>query len=249
MDRAAFFAVLRARNSGVFGASLTQAQVAGTEAILDAADRAGLRDVRHVANVLAQVYRETGARMVPVREAFATSDAQARARLEAAWKKGQLSWVKTPYWRDGWYGRGPIQITHRENYAKLGRILGVDLEGNPDLALDPRIGADIAVIGLQRGLFRAGHDLAQYFNATADDPAGARRIVNGPDGTDAEVAGYHRAFLAALKRAGWSPQAVSVATPLEPPPAQSLPSVSGPGTWARLFADILPRLAAYLRSF
>jgi predicted chitinase len=240
MDRPAFFAVLRSRNSGLFGTSLTKSQVAGTEAILDACDRAGLGDIRHVANVLAQVYHETGARMVPVREAFAASDAQARARLESAWKKGQLPWVKTPYWRSGWYGRGPIQITHRENYESLGRILGVDLVGNPDLALDPRIGADIAVIGMRDGLFRAGHDLDRYFGIDVNDPAGARRIVNGRDGTDAKVAGYHRAFLLALERAGWLPTSAPVSRP-----APSSPTASG---WMRFLDDILPRLAAFIRS-
>lgn len=42
-------------------------------------------------------------------------------------------------------GRGLIQITGRESYRIMGRKLGIDLEGNPDLAFDPEIALRIAV--------------------------------------------------------------------------------------------------------
>ncbi len=42
-------------------------------------------------------------------------------------------------------GRGFIQITGRANYTKYGQKLGIDLVGNPDLALDPKIAAKILV--------------------------------------------------------------------------------------------------------
>lgn len=41
-------------------------------------------------------------------------------------------------------GRGPIQLTGRCNYRDAGKALGVDLEGNPDLALDPATGFRVA---------------------------------------------------------------------------------------------------------
>jgi putative chitinase len=204
MNRAAFFAHLRKRDSGVFGTSLSQAQVQGTDALLDAIERHGIPDIRHAANILAQVYHETGGRMMPVRETFANSDAQAIARLDAAFARGQLPWVRNPYWRDGWFGRGAIQITHRENYKRLGDRIGVNLAANRDRALDPVVSADIAVIGMAEGLF-TGKSLSDYFNASGSDVRNARRIVNGPDGTEDRVAGYHRAFLAALKAGDWRP--------------------------------------------
>lgn len=41
-------------------------------------------------------------------------------------------------------GRGLIQLTGKDNYARMGKMLGVDLVNNPDLASDPKIAAQIA---------------------------------------------------------------------------------------------------------
>lgn len=106
------------------------------------------------------------------------SDATVAARLEAAWKRGQLPWVKTPYWRadangQHWFGRSFPQITHKANYEKLGREIGVDLVGNPDLALVPANAGRIAVAGMEKGLF-TGWKLSDC-RTRAD----YRRIVNG----------------------------------------------------------------------
>lgn len=43
-------------------------------------------------------------------------------------------------------GRGFIQITGRSNYTTYGNILGVDLIGNPDLALDPNVASQIFAV-------------------------------------------------------------------------------------------------------
>lgn len=42
-------------------------------------------------------------------------------------------------------GRGLIQLTGKDNYAKFGKLLGLDLVNNPDLANDPDIAQRIAV--------------------------------------------------------------------------------------------------------
>lgn len=212
MDRKKFFDALR--KSSLFPVGLSPQQVQGIEAILDSCTRNKVRDGHHVANVLAQVYHETGRYMLGIKETVMPShinknpaDATVRARLASAYAAGKMPWVKTPYWDDGFFGRGPIQLTHRSNYEKMGRRLGVGLVGSPDLALDPKVGADIAVVGMLEGMF-TGKKLSQYaFPGALDAPAASnpRRIVNGQDGTDAKIAGYHRAFYAAIVQAGgWS---------------------------------------------
>lgn len=256
MNNQRFFAGLRSRNSGVFGTSISQAQVDGINALLASCSRNGVTDVQHVANVLAQVYHETGGHMLGIKETVYAShkdknpsDAAVIKRLDTAWAKGQLGKVRAPYWRDGWFGRGPVQITHYDNYLKFERILGVPLTKNPALALDPKIGADIAVIGMRDGVFR-NLRLSQYtFPRDLANPqkTNPRRIVNGNDGTDAKVAGYHRAFLKALTDAGYSATAAPPA-PAKPAPApasqpkpEPAPEPDTGGFWAAL-ARILKSL-------
>jgi hypothetical protein len=198
MKPEAFFAAIRP----AFGGKLSQRQVDGMTALLEAG-----RDLplHHMANVLAQVRRETGGGMYPIKETVmphhrdqSPSDATVIARLDKAFKAGKLKWVKTPYWREGWFGRGQIQITHKSNYAKWGI-------SRPDDALKPHISAHIAVTGMRDGLF-TGRKLADFeFPVDVGNPISTnpRRIVNGNDGSDAEVARFHMAFAEALEAAGW----------------------------------------------
>lgn len=226
MKRAAFFAALR-KSRDVFGTSLSQAQVAGCEAILDACAAAKVTDPHHVAHILAHCYHETGRAMQAIKETVMPhhkdknpSDATVIARLDRAFAAGQLKWVKTPYWRDGWFGRGLIQITHKHNYAKFGI-------SNPDDALKLHIAARIAVVGMRDGMF-TGRKLADYrFPAALSSPPQAhpRRIVNGQDGTDADVSRYHRAFHDALQAAGFGVRVVA-SLPDNPLPPTLPPRVS-----------------------
>lgn len=231
MNRTRFYAALRKRDSGVFGTRLSQAHVDGINAILAACGRYKVTDQHHVSQILAQVYKETGGYMRGIKETVYPShknknpsDATVIARLDAAWRKGQLKWVKTPYWRDGAFGRGPIQTTHWHNYDKIGAILGVDLRKNPNLLVeDADIGAASAVIGMMHGIY-TGKKLSDYrFPGCLDTSKPGswkthpRRIVNGKDGTDAAVSELHWSFFKALTEAGYS--ATGAPVEREKPPA------------------------------
>ena len=239
MNKAEFYASLRRRNSGVFGTSLTQAQVDGCEVILAASD--GL-PLEHVAYLLATAYHETAHTMQPVRETLAASDAQAIARLEAAWSKGKLPWVKSRYWardKDGksWLGRGYVQLTHKANYANASEKLGVDLVGNPDLAMTPKIAALVLVRGCSEGWFTALR-LSDYLPGSYVQD---RRVVNGTDKADM-IAGYAWSFEDALKVAGYvaskPPSTPVAASPAPDPVVKPAPAGEYPGFWAAIIAII-----------
>ena len=215
MNRKTFFAAIRARNSGLFGTSLSIGQVEGIEALLDAGRNLPLH---HMANVLAQVHHETGGGMYPIKETVFPhhknknpSDAEVIRRLDRAWAAGKLPWVKTPYWRDGAFGRGQLQITHTRNYKKFGITNYAD-------ALKLDVSARIAVEGMSGGHF-TGKKLSDFkFPQDLDNPprTDPRRIVNGVDGSDDKVQAHHMAFASALQAAGWASVAVQA-------PAQSDP--------------------------
>ena len=177
----AFFAHLRKQDSGVFGAPLSFKQVDGINAILTAAKG---QPLDHVANCLAQVHRETGGGMYPVKETVYMSsttrnpsDKTVIDRLNEAFANGQLSWVRTPYWRGGFFGRGQIQLTHKSNYRKMSKLVGVDLVANPSAALRLDVSAKVAALGMVTGAF-TGAKLSDYDGPTFDH-IGARSIVNG----------------------------------------------------------------------
>jgi len=232
MNRAAFYSQLR-RNNGVFGKSLSQGQVDGCELILDETRNL---DAEYRAYILATAYHETAHTMQPVREARASSDSKAVARLDRAWHRGELPWVSKPYWRfdkDGkaWFGRGYVQLTHKENYKQAGRRLHVDLVGNPSNALLPHIAVRILVQGMLGGWFTK-KSLDDYIDSEGADFVGARRVVNGTD-RDTEIAGYANTFLNALL-AGVS----RIVDEPMPEPAKASPAAKN-GTLAAILAAIL----------
>lgn len=224
MDRAVFFNGVR--GTKLFPKGLTTPNVLGIEAILDAAEKYGMTNPHHVANVLAQVHHETGGYMSPIKETVQAShtdknpsDATVIKRLDTAYANKQLPWVKTPYWRDGWFGRGQVQPTHDYNYKKLGDAIGVNLVADRDRALELDVSSAIAVVGMAKGLF-TGKKLGDYIFPLAlrnEPKLNPRRIINGDDGTDAKVAEAHLIFHKALLAAGFGKPVEPVPTP-EPTP-------------------------------
>lgn len=213
MDFKIFFDGIRAK---LFSGSLSQTQVDGINVILDKMSEFSDTILRNqAAYIFATAFHETGATMQPVRETFAASDKQAMARLETAWKSGKLPWVKKPYWRTGWFGRGYVQLTHKTNYQKMSDILNIDLVNDRDLALDEDVAADVLIEGMMKGLSGkgdfTGHKLEDYVNLSKSDYMGARRVVNGIESAS-KIKGYATKFEAALEKAGFDTARSSVST-------------------------------------
>lgn len=191
-----------------------------TAIILSECQAAGLPR-NQAAYVLATAKWETAHTMKPVRETLAKTDASAVSRLDHAFKTGKLPWVKSAYWRydaqgKTWLGRGYVQLTHRENYVRAGRKLGVDLDGNPAKAMQPDIAAKVLVIGMAEGWF-TGKKLADYITLQKSDFVNARRIVNGRDKAH-EIASLAKEYDAALITSGY---AIGAPEPKERPLAAS----------------------------
>jgi hypothetical protein len=55
------------------------------------------------------------------------------------------------YVKDGFYGRGWIQLTHADKYRLASRVLGKDLIRDPDLALEPKNAYEILFQGMTAG--------------------------------------------------------------------------------------------------
>lgn len=202
MNATIFFDEIRRR---LFDGRLSESQVVGINGVLTAWDQLGDGDLENLAYVLASVYHETGRRMVPVREGFAQSDGAAR-RLVAGSRYGK----PVPPHGHVYYGRGQLQLTWADNYSACSAIAGVDLFRDPDLALDPVIGARIAVAGILDGRFNArGQGVEHYLGGPGpedDDLKGARRTVNVTDRWQM-IGGYYKAFRAALTAAGLAAEA------------------------------------------
>ena len=213
LDRDRFFAGV----GRLFGGHRDTTQQAGLTAILDDwQTRTPDGDLRWLAYMLATAFHETARTMQPVREAFWLSE---------QWRKTHLRYY--PY-----YGRGYVQLTWSENYAKAGRSIGVNLEASPDLALQPANAASVMFFGMTEGWFRRDRQnrsymLSRFFDHATDDPVGAREIVNGSewvkvnDRTEllAEViAKYHAVFLSALtaEPAAAGPGALAMASSAAP---------------------------------
>lgn len=245
----AFFASVR---SSLFRGTLSQPQVDGLNAVERAFDKYGDGDRRKLAYALATKFHEVGAAMVPRVENLNYTSAE---RIRKVWAtRFKTLAAAQPYVRqpeklanfvygnradlgndqpgDGWLyrGRGDAQITGKGAYARLGKLLGIDLVGNPDAVLDVDVAAAILVLGLVRGLF-TGRKLADG----VPDFVEARRVVNGDvKANGAMIAGYAEKFLAALNAGGLSqpgthappdapmpPQAPAAPIPVVPPPASN----------------------------
>lgn len=153
-------------------------------------------DVRKLSYILATDWHEGGGTMQPIKE-----------------KGGNAYFIKL-YWTNqkkakelgnlsaqdavNYCGKGKPQLTGRNNYRKMGKILGLPLEQNPDLMFNMEVATKVMFEGMLKGKsFKGdftGKSLEDYFNKTTNDPVNARRIINGTDKAKL-IAGYYEEFL------------------------------------------------------
>jgi hypothetical protein len=183
---------------------LTSTQVNGFEAIIEFCSAAGMRR-SHCAYVLATAYHETAYRMAPVREGLAKSDEGAIRAVTSLYDRGIIS--RNYAIRDAnghsYYGRGLVQLTFKENYKKIGDILGVDLVNNPDLMLNNAVSVPALVLGMQRGTFRRRRSLDMLPSFPTDEQwITARDIINGDVKKNGpKIMDHAKLFLLALQEA------------------------------------------------
>lgn len=197
---AAFFDVLR---TGILGPTLSGEEVDGCNAVLSAMAGSPLS---HCAYALATAYHETASTMKPIREYggavyFTRMYDVTGARPQMAVANGNTCAGDGPKY----CGRGYVQLTWKNNYARAGRECGLDLVAYPDKAMQPDIAAKIMRQGMTEGWF-TGKKLADYLPAKGEGSraqfTAARRIINGTDRA-AQIADHAIKFQTALVAGGW----------------------------------------------
>lgn len=226
----AFFAAVR---NSVFGGSLSQGQVDGIEAVIAAWDRSGDKDDRKLAYLLATTFHETARTMQPIHERGAKSYFD---KYEPGTKVGKA--LGNTNIGDGYLfrGRGYVQLTGRYNYRNASIKMDVDLIGNPDKALEPKVAGMALVRGSLEGWF-TGKKLSDYIGIDADY-VNARRVINGTDKAQV-IAGYARSFEKAIAagRAAQSPK-LQPAPPIPTVPLPEPPQGKSP-PWGIIIAVVV----------
>jgi putative chitinase len=244
IDKKAFFAHVRA--SGVAGKPLKQRTVESLEAIIDA------WDLLYPNAILEErAYTMATAR----HEAWDPRQQQIDYAIE------EIGGANREYGRTGFFGRGLSQLTHRENYDRVGKALGLDLVNEPDLALRKDVSASAlimgSVLGWYRGDSKGRHTLGRYFPVNgAHDPVGARNIINGDVTKNGPVVARHYIhFLAALKAAeahGAQPVPPPAPTPVPVPaplPEPAKPWYMSKTLWGAAIAFLSPLIARFVPGF
>lgn len=156
--------------------------------------RKDFTDIRWLAYMLATFYHECDGKMQPIEEYGKGKNRPYSKKIKISGKS-----YSTP--NKIYYGRGDVQLTWFENYELMGRLLGIDLLNNPELALEPTIACKIMFEGMTKGASSfgdfTGKCLEMYFNKTTNDPINARRIINGKDKATL-IKGYYDSFLICL---------------------------------------------------
>jgi putative chitinase len=192
MDRKRFYEIVRAP---LFGGGIKQSAVDALGVAINEGQARGL-PLRQLAYVMATMLHEVGRDLLPVRETFAATDAEARRKL-ARKKYGKPA---GPFGHV-YYGRGYVQLTWLDNYERQAKKIGADLVQFPDRVLLPSIAMRILFDGMVSGDF-TGVKLSDFIKGDSADYFNARKIVNRLDKAQL-IAGYAKKFETALRDAGY----------------------------------------------
>lgn len=195
------------RQDSMLGPELSNSEVEGLQAIVTACSLA-FWPLAWTAYALATAYHETAHTLQPISEYggikyFTRMYDPLGERPTLSKKMGNTSSGDGPKYK----GRGYVQLTWKNNYAKAAKIVGIDLITNPDLAMRADIAAKIMISGMSEGWF-TGKSCSSYLPkanlvATKDQFIQARKIINGSDKADL-IANYAIKFQKALHIGSWS---------------------------------------------
>jgi peptidoglycan hydrolase-like protein with peptidoglycan-binding domain len=186
---------------------LNQSQKDGLNALLKAAEGdSKITDIRWLAYMFATVEHECDHTWKPIKE----------YSRGAGRPYGNAVTVKDPQgkkYTNVYYGRGYVQLTWKDNYARMGKRLKNRLLYEPALALKPSVAYQIMSLGMREGLFTP-HKLSDYINGAKADYVGARRIINGQD--RAQTIARYAIKLEKILRRSAVPAARKAPTPSSP---------------------------------
>jgi hypothetical protein len=174
----------------LFSGKLSPSQTAGLTAVLDEWEaKHAQADDRWLAYILATAHHETDRKIQGIEEYGKGKGHPYGSKIKQDGK---------PYTTPDklYYGRGLVQLTWYENYARAGKEIGKDLLNNPEQALDLKNAVEIISLGMIEGWF-TGAKLSRFFNATTEDWKGARKIINKTDKADL-IASYSHSYYAAI---------------------------------------------------
>ena len=146
-------------------------------------------------------------------------------------------------------GRGDFQLTGKGNYERYGKMIGVDLVNNPDLANDPAIAAKIAVAYMKDRYKGGGFE---GMKRAVGNPVAETEAVKNKNYAEymqtGQFAGPAKPLAPATATANAAPAtppaAVTAnAAPATPPPAAALPSKVAETVPSRV-AEIVPSRVA-----
>lgn len=147
----------------ILGGKLNTSQVEGLNLLVKAMDEAGFT-YPEAAYALATVHIECATTFQPIKE------------------YGSLAYLKSKKYYP-YIGYGYVQLTWKDNYEKVGKLIGIDLIKSPERALEPLVAASILTGGMLHGWFtgvgfRRKREVSRY---DLEKYTKARSIINGTD--------------------------------------------------------------------